>query len=72
MAFIDDAPLTYHPHQPELLFYPWDPETQPDQQLVIKPDGSLAHTADSQSDFGNLLREEWSSLWARVMAGGAD
>lgn len=72
IAFIDDAPLTYHPHQPELLFNPWDPETQPDQQLVIKPDGSLAHTADSQSDYGNLLREEWSSLWARVMAGGAD
>jgi hypothetical protein len=71
VAFVDDAPLTYHPHTPEPLFSVWDPDSQPSQQLVIQPDGSLADHAGNQENYGNLLREDWSSLWSRVISGGA-
>ncbi len=71
VAFVDDMPLTYHPHTPEVLFSVWDPDTQPATHFVIQPDGSLADSAGSQNTYGNLLREEWSSLWSRVIAGGA-
>lgn len=71
VVFVDDTPLTFHPHTAELLFSVWDPDSQPSQQLVIQPDGNLADHAGSQNNYGNLLREEWSSLWTRVMAGGA-
>ncbi len=70
VGFVDDIPLTYHLHEPELLFSVWDPDSQPAQHFVILPDGSLADHAGSQSNYGNLLHEEWSNLWARVMAGG--
>ena len=69
--FVDDMPLTYHPHTPEVLFSVWDPDTQPAQHFVIQPDGSLADSAGSQNPYGNLLREDWSSLWSQVIAGGA-
>ena len=71
VAFVDDTPLTYHPHSAEMLFNVWDPDSQPAQHFVIQPDGSLADSAGSQDNYGNLLREEWATLWARVMAGGA-
>jgi len=69
-AFVDDMPLTYQPHAQEILFSVWDPDSQPAQHFVIQPDGSLADFAGSESNYGNLLREDWSALWARVMAGG--
>lgn len=71
VSFVDDMPLTYHPHTPEVLFSVWDPDTQPAQHFVIQPDGSLADSAGNQNSYGNLLREEWLSLWSRVIAGGA-
>ncbi len=71
VAFVDDMPLTYHPHVPEPLFSVWDPDSQPAQHFVIQPDGSLAQHAGNQHNYGNLLREDWSTLWSRVMAGGA-
>lgn len=70
-SFVDDMPLTYHPHTPEVLFSVWDPDTQPAQHFVIQPDGCLADSAGSQNPYGNLLQEEWSTLWSRVLAGGA-
>ena len=69
-AFVDDTPLTYRPHAPELIFSIWDPDSQPAQHFVIQPDGNLADHASSQDNYGNLLREEWSTLWSRVTAGG--
>lgn len=71
VAFVDDIPLTYHSHAPEPLFSIWDPDSQPAQNLVIQPDGSLANHAGNQNNYGNLLREDWSTLWSRVIAGGA-
>ena len=71
VAFVDDMPLTYHPHAPEPLFSVWDPDSQPAQHFVIQPDGSLTNHAGNQNNYGNLLREDWSTLWSRVMAGGA-
>lgn len=71
VAFVDDMPLIYHPHAPEPLFSVWDPDSQPAQHFVIQPDGSLANHAGNQHNYGNLLREDWSALWSRVMAGGA-
>ena len=71
LAFVDDMPLTYRLHDPQPLFSLWDPDSQPSQQLVIQPDGNLADHAGSQDNFGNLLREDWSSIWSRVLAGGA-
>lgn len=70
VAFVDDLPLTYQPHAPELLFSVWDPDTQPAQHFVLQTDGSLADRASNQNNYGNLLREDWTSLWARVLAGG--
>lgn len=70
VVFVDDMPLTYHPHQAEPLFSIFDPDSQPAQQFVIQPDGNLADHASSQNNYGNLLREEWSTLWSRVLAGG--
>ena len=71
VGFVDDMPLTYHLHEPQLLFSVWDPDSQPAQHFVIQPDGSLADHSGGQNNYGNLLHEEWSDLWARVMAGGA-
>lgn len=71
VAFVDDIPLTYHPHASEPLFSIWDPDSQPAQHFVIQPDGSLAIHAGNQNNYGNLLREDWFTLWSRVMAGGA-
>jgi len=71
VVFVDDMPLTYHRHALQPLFSLWDPDSQPSQQLVVQPDGSLADNAGSQDNYGNLLHEEWSILWSRVMAGGA-
>ncbi len=71
VVFVDDMPRTYHIHETQPLFSLWDPDSQPSQQLVVQPDGNLADNAGSQDNYGNLLHEEWSSLWSRVMAGGA-
>ena len=70
VVFVDDMPHTYHPQTSELLFSVWDPDSQPAQHFVIQPDGSLADHAGTQNNYGNLLREKWPILWARVMAGG--
>ena len=70
VVFVDDMPRTYHLHESQPLFSLWDPDSQPSQQLVIQPDGSLADSAGSQDNYGSLLQEEWSSLWARVITGG--
>ncbi len=70
VVFVDDMPLTYRFHDPQPIFSLWDPDSQPSQQLVIQPDGSLADHAGSQNNYGSLLHEDWSSLWSRVMAGG--
>lgn len=70
--FVDDTPLTYHLHAPEILFSVWDPDSQPAQHFVIQPDGNLADQAGSQTNYGSLLHEDWSTLWGRVMAGGGD
>ncbi len=71
IVFVDDMPVPYHHHEAQVLFSIWDPDSQPSQQLVIQPDGSLADHAGSKDNYGNLLGEEWSSLWSRVIAGGA-
>lgn len=70
VAFVDDMPLTYRHHETHALFSIWDPDSQP-SQFVIQPDGSLADHAGSQDNYGNLLAEEWSTLWSRVISGGA-
>ena len=72
VVFVDDMPHTYHPHASEVLFSVWDPDSQPAQHFVIQPNGNLANHAGGQHNYGNLLYEEWSVLWARVMAGGVD
>jgi len=71
IVFVDDMPAAYHHHETQVLFSIWDPDSQPSQQFVIQPDGNLADHAGSQDNFGNLLVDEWSSLWSRVIAGGA-
>lgn len=71
VVFVDDMPLTYYRHASKPLFSLWDPDSQPSQQFVIQPDGSLADHAGSQDNYGNLLHEDWSDLWSRVLAGGA-
>ena len=72
VVFVDDMPHTYHPHASEVLFSVWDPDSQPAQHFVIQPNGNLADHAGGQHNYGNLLHEEWSDIWARVMAGGVD
>jgi hypothetical protein len=71
IVFVDDMPAAYHHHETQVLFSIWDPDSQPSQQFVIQPDGNLADHAGSQDNYGNLLVDEWSSLWSRVIAGGA-
>ncbi len=71
ITFVDEMPLTYRVHETKPLFSLWDPDSQPSQQLVIQPDGSLAEHAGSQENYGNLLREEWPGIWSRVLSGGA-
>lgn len=68
VAFVDDTPLAYRQHTPEILFSVWDPDSQPAQHFVIQPDGSLADHAGTETKYGSLLHEEWTTLWARVMA----
>jgi len=70
--FIDDMPLTYHSQSPEPYLQLWDPEAQASRQLVIQPDGALADNAGGHMNFGNLLTDEWSVVWEKVISGGSD
>ena len=71
-VFIDDMPLTYRPQSPEPYLQLWDPEAQASRQLVIQPDGALADNAGGHMNFGNLLTDEWSVVWEKVISGGSD
>jgi hypothetical protein len=60
-------PLTCDPQAADSPATIWDPEIQPVQQLLIQPDGSLAESAESPDTYGNLVREDWTNIWNKVL-----
>lgn len=67
IPFVDDMPLTCDPQAADSPATIWDPEIQPVQQLLIQPDGSLAESADNPDTYGNLVREDWTNIWNKVL-----